>query len=213
MFDARSGPELLKQIVEIFGTNGKDEAFKAMTETEWHKRATESLWSHFGSLAAATDGPLGVWTRLGEDGVNLLTAMFRPDPAGRLTSAGVVEHAYLNRNVLRCVRHFRAERGLFSLAVGQLEHRVLEWIRGDGCWQSIVLSEIPGDARVLSPPQKRRRCMGNGEMQYKREICYLFDAWKPCKKTTFLANPVAERIPSVRLLAWGEAPTGLGCNS
>ena len=33
MFDARSGPELLKQIVEIFGTNGKDEASNMTTET------------------------------------------------------------------------------------------------------------------------------------------------------------------------------------
>ena len=138
MFNAQSEPELLKQIEKVFGTTGGEESvFDGLSDAEWHRRTTERLWAHFSDLAA-TAGSLnhGIYRRLGEDGMNLLTAMFRPDPKGRLTSAGVVEHPYCNRYCMRLIQGGEAGRGSFSIAAGQFETRVLDWLRKDPFWSS-----------------------------------------------------------------------------
>ena len=40
---------------------------------------------------------------------------------------------------------------------------------------------------------------------FKKEMCFFFDAFEPFKRTQYLGHIVVERLPLVRLLAWGEA--------
>ena len=198
MFSAQSEPELLKQIENVFGTTGNNTLFD---DADWHSRTSERLWAHFSGLAATAGNE--ICARLGEDGMNLLTAMFRPDPHGRLTSAGVVEHNYCNRNCMHLIQSGQAGRGSFSIRAGQLETRVLHWLRGDKFWSSPnFLSEA--NFSHAQPP-KKKQCMENREAPFKKEFCYFFDATKKNIKTSFLSCDVAEQFPSCRLLAWGEA--------
>ena len=204
MFNAQSEHQLLKQIEKVFGTTGGDELFFAgLSGDEWHRRTTERLWAHFSDLAA-TAGSLNnaIYRRLGEDGMNLLTAMFRPDPKGRLTSAGVVEHPYCNRSCMRLIQGGEARMGSFSIVAGQFETRVLDWLRRDPFWSS---DNFLSAANFSHAPPQKKLCMENRERPFKKEFCYLFDANRPFNKTNFLTFDVAERFPSSRLLAWGEA--------
>ena len=173
LFDARrTGPDLLKQIERMFGKKEDEDVM------EWRKKAAASLWSRFESNAPdgrdlAPDGAMAVWRRLTDQGVALLLAMLRPDPAGRRTSAGVLLRPYCNSLEMRCIRHAPAERGTFSLVTGHLEKRILEWIRDDHRWEGCLDVELTRRDSDEPPQQKKQKCMADCEVPYQKETWYV----------------------------------------
>ena len=53
--------------------------------------------------------------------------------------------------------------------------------------------------------------MKTSEMASKKEECFYFDAFTPFKKAQYLTHAVVQRLPNVRLLAWGEAFKETNC--
>ena len=203
--DVNTDRKLLEKIRKMLGHDGTDtEFFDGMSERYWHGQASDHVWEYLvqgSSGSADTAVPCRAWSCLGGDGVELLMQMLRPDPHGRLTATQVKGHMYCTRGIMQCVSHGVAGRGPFSLQAGHMENRILAWLRHDEYWDDAVKSLTGLPSR---PKRQRTKTPFSGEWR-KKEECYFFDASAPVKKSQFIGHLVTQRLPFVRLLAWGEA--------